>query len=167
MATTTKTPSRNPKAKKLSKQQAERRRESRRAASAGTVNGAPRLSHRELVLQAGKEHAVRRRAHLKTLQPGNEVLEDAHAKSHEASARYRERNREELTLQQRQVRKHAYIKKHGIYAHIQRRFDTPIAVPESDSESEGGEDDLLWGPIGYDAMVAPLICDYVNPCLRR
>ncbi|KAJ7692663.1 hypothetical protein B0H14DRAFT_2651618 [Mycena olivaceomarginata] len=168
MATTAKTPSRNPKAKKLNKQQAERRRESRRAASARH-----RERHRELVLQAGRERAVRRRAHLKTLQPGDEVLEDARAKAREASARYRERNanevrnREELALQQRQVRKRAYIKKHGIYAHIQRRFDAPIAVPESDSESEGGEDDLSWGPIGYDAMAAPLICDYVDPCLRR
>ncbi|KAJ7727336.1 hypothetical protein B0H14DRAFT_2640908 [Mycena olivaceomarginata] len=135
---------------------------------------AKKTQNREAVLEAGRERSARRRAHLKTLlQPGDEVLEDARAKAREASARYRERkankvrNREELALQQRQVRKRAYIKKHGLYAHIQRRFDAPIAVPESDSESEGGEDDLSWGPIGYDAMAGPLICDYVDPLLRR
>jgi hypothetical protein len=77
------------------------------------------------------------------------------------------RNREELALKQRHVCKHAYIKKHGLYAHIQRRFDAPIAVPELDSESEAGEEDLSWGPISYDAMAAPFICDYVDPLLRR
>ncbi|KAJ7740501.1 hypothetical protein B0H14DRAFT_3515530 [Mycena olivaceomarginata] len=161
MATTAKTPSRNTKAKELSKQQVERRRESRHAASARY-----RERHRELVLQAGWERAARRRAHLKTLDPGDEVLEGARAKAREASARYREQNREELALKQRKVRKRAYIKKHGLYAHIQRRFDAPIAVPESDSESEGGEEDYSWGPVGYDAMAAPLICDYVDPFLK-
>ncbi|KAJ7853729.1 hypothetical protein B0H14DRAFT_2580330 [Mycena olivaceomarginata] len=151
MATTGQTSSKKPKAKKLSKQQIKRRRESRRAAQARY-----RERNREAVLEAGRERSARRRAHLKTLQPGDEVLEDARAKAREASARYRERNankvrnREELALQQRQ-----------------RRFDAPIAVPELDSESEGGEDDQSWGPIGYDAMAGPLICDYVDPLLRR
>ncbi|KAJ7903742.1 hypothetical protein B0H14DRAFT_3421922 [Mycena olivaceomarginata] len=162
MATTGPTSSKKPKAKKLSKQQIERRRKSRRAAQARY-----RERNREAVLEAGRERSACRRAHLKTLDPGNEVLEDARAKAREASARYREQNREELALKQRQVRKRTYIKKHGLYAHIQHRFDAPIAVPESDSESEGGEEDLSWGPIGYDAMAAPLICDYVDPLLRR
>ncbi|KAJ7206095.1 hypothetical protein GGX14DRAFT_568556 [Mycena pura] len=157
MATSGPTSSKKPKAKKLSRQQMERRRESRRAAQARY-----RERNREAVLEAGRERSARRRAHLKTLDPGNKVLEGARAKAREAGARYREQNREELALKQRQVRKRAYIRKHGLYAHIQRRFDAPIAVPESDSESEGGEEDLSWGPIGYDAMAAPLICDYYN-----
>ncbi|KAJ7355976.1 hypothetical protein DFH08DRAFT_803900 [Mycena albidolilacea] len=168
MATTGQTSSKKPKVKKLNKQQIKRRRESRRAAQARY-----REQNCEAVLEAGRERSARRRAHLKMLQPGDEVLEDARAKAREASARYREqnankvRNREELALQQCQVCKRAYIKKHGLYAHIQRRFDAPIAVPESDSESEGREDDLSWGPIGYDTMAGPLICDYVDPLLRR
>ncbi|KAJ7702858.1 hypothetical protein B0H14DRAFT_2647996 [Mycena olivaceomarginata] len=67
--------SKKPKAKKLSKQQIERRRESRRAAQARY-----RERNHEAVLEAGRERSARRRAHLKTLDPGDEVLEDARAK---------------------------------------------------------------------------------------
>ncbi|KAJ7894473.1 hypothetical protein B0H14DRAFT_2559252 [Mycena olivaceomarginata] len=186
MATTGQTSSKKPKAKKLNKQQIKRRRESRRAAQARyrercATHSIPLLPpHSYHHLGTVKPYSRQGGSALpaavlisRRCKPGDEVLEDARAKAREASARYRERNankvrnREELALQQRQVRKRAYIKKHGLYAHIQRRFDAPIAVPESDSESEGEEDDLSWGPIGYNAMAGPLICDYVDPLLRR
>ncbi|KAJ7430085.1 hypothetical protein B0H11DRAFT_1943732 [Mycena galericulata] len=51
-------------------------------------------------------------------------------------------NREELALQQRLVRKRAFIKKHGVHAYIQRRFDAPMrsaAVSTSEDGDSGAE----------------------------
>ncbi|KAF8139159.1 hypothetical protein K438DRAFT_722407 [Mycena galopus ATCC 62051] len=150
-----------PQRPKVSKQQEDKRKESRRAASARYCD-----RNRQVVLQAGRERAARCRAHLRMLEAGNPSLESARACAREASARYRAQNREALTLKQHLVRKHAYIRKHGIYAHIQRRFDAPI---HRDLESDGGEDDDddAWGFGRPDPnYVAPRICDYEDPFLR-
>ncbi|KAJ7803374.1 hypothetical protein B0H14DRAFT_2613392 [Mycena olivaceomarginata] len=130
-------------APKLSTAKQRRRLESKRAASARY-----RERHREEVLESERAHAARRRAHLKTLKPGDEVLERARERARLASARYRAGNRDELALKQRQVRKRAFIHKHGLYTHIQRRFDAPIPGREPDSEPEDAdEEDLSWGPV--------------------
>ncbi|KAF8137812.1 hypothetical protein K438DRAFT_1996669 [Mycena galopus ATCC 62051] len=132
------TTSRRPK---LSAENEERKKESRRAASARY-----RLRNREAVLQAGRERASRRCAHLRTLKPGHQDLEAAHSRAREASARYRAQNRDALTVKQRLVHKRAYIHKHGIHAHIQRRFDAPIhQEPEPESSGEEEDDNDTWG----------------------
>ncbi|KAF8126857.1 hypothetical protein K438DRAFT_2001198 [Mycena galopus ATCC 62051] len=126
---------------KLSAENEERKKESRRAASARY-----RLRHREAVLQAGRERAARRRAHLRTLKPGHQDLEAARSRAREASARYRAQNRDALAVKQRLVRKRAYIHKHGIHAHIQRRFDAPIhREPEPESSGKEEDDNDAWG----------------------
>ncbi|KAF8157581.1 hypothetical protein K438DRAFT_2074188 [Mycena galopus ATCC 62051] len=103
-----------------------------------------------------------------------------------ASARYRERSRScplpstrgrgplpssSLAVKQRLVHKRAYIRKHGIYAHIQRRFDAPIhrdPEPESSGQEEEDNDDNAWGFGRPDLnYIAPRICDYDDPFLRR
>jgi hypothetical protein len=75
-------------------------------------------------------------------------------------------------LKQRLVRKRTFIHKHGLHAHIQRRFNAPIPgrkEPESEPEDGDADDeedeDLSWGPI--DSTYAPRICDYEDPCLKR
>jgi hypothetical protein len=100
--------------------------------------------------------------------PAIELGEWAPHKSHILSNSFRGlRNRDELALKQRQVRKRAFIHKYGLYAHIQRRFDAPIPGREPDSEPEDADDeeDLSWGPV--DPGWAPRICDYEDPCLKR
>jgi hypothetical protein len=70
-------------------------------------------------------------------------------------------------VQQRQVRKRAFIHKYGLHAHIQRRFDAPIPNREPESEPENDEEeDLLWGPVSKN-VVGPMICDYDDPCFKR
>ncbi|KAJ7840810.1 hypothetical protein B0H14DRAFT_3457823 [Mycena olivaceomarginata] len=130
-------------APKLSTTKQRCRLESKHAASARY-----RERHREKVLESERARAARRRAHIKTLKPGDKVLERARERARLASARYRAGNRDELALKQRQVRKHAFIHKYGLYAHIQRRFDAPIPGREPDSEPEDAdEEDLSWGPV--------------------
>ncbi|KAJ7094437.1 hypothetical protein B0H15DRAFT_946854 [Mycena belliarum] len=136
-------------ARKLERMRVERLEESRRVASAKY-----RDEHREKVLEAGRVRAARRRAALKD----DEV---AKAKAREASARYRAQHREELALKQRKVRKRAFIQKHGLTAHIQRRFDAPMPsrddrMDEYDYEAEDYRnlDMFAVGP-----WEAPRICD--------
>ncbi|KAJ7860856.1 hypothetical protein B0H14DRAFT_2576420 [Mycena olivaceomarginata] len=131
-------------AAKLSTAKQRRHLESKRVASARY-----RERHRKKVLESERARAARRRAHIKTLKPGNEVLERARERARLASARYRAGNRDELALKQRQVRKRAFIHKYGLYAHIQRRFDAPIPGRKPDSEPEDADDeeDLFWGPV--------------------
>ncbi|KAJ7900468.1 hypothetical protein B0H13DRAFT_2336573 [Mycena leptocephala] len=148
---------------KLSKEKEERRRESRRAASARY-----RERHRAQVLEAGRIRAAQRCHNLKKLSGREYLAERSRLKAREASARYRAENREALALQERQRRKRAFIDKYGIHAYIQRRFDAPIpsCEPDSDPEDAGDEnDDLSWGDIG--PCVSALICDYIDPCLKR
>ncbi|KAJ7714050.1 hypothetical protein DFH07DRAFT_785838 [Mycena maculata] len=81
-------------------------------------------------------------------------------------------NREELTLQQRQVRKRAYINKHGIHLYIQRRFDAPtkaeIRAARAPSPAGADEfDDTTWDFYDGSSRVAPRICDYIDPFLKR
>lgn len=67
-----------------------------------------------------------------------------------------------LALKQRQVRKRAFIQKHGIHAHIQHCFDAPIpsrvAEAQQDDDEDDDDDDLSFSapPNSYDA---PRICD--------
>ncbi|KAJ7449738.1 hypothetical protein B0H11DRAFT_1928522 [Mycena galericulata] len=135
----------------------ERLRESRRLASEKY-----RERNRAKVLEAGRVRAARRR--LATKDDA-----DACARAREASARYRAENREELAMKQRKVRKRAYIKKYGVHAYIQRRFDAPLktsklAAPAADPASDGDDDNVdFFGPVRYDA---PLISDYHDPLLR-
>ncbi|KAJ7721063.1 hypothetical protein DFH07DRAFT_784220 [Mycena maculata] len=120
-----------------------------------------REKNREQVLLAGRLQAERRRA-IQKKDP------DARARAREASARYCARNRDELALQQRQVRKRAFIDKHGVHAYIQRRFDAPLKTKMNDPEPAEEDDSLLF----YDGtsrmrIEALMICDYEDPFLKR
>ncbi|KAJ6621292.1 hypothetical protein B0H10DRAFT_2215226 [Mycena sp. CBHHK59/15] len=148
-----------PAGQSLSKVQKERRRESRRAASARY-----RECHRSEVLEAGRIRAAQRRAYLASLSPGDPAREAARLKAREASARYHAENRELLALKQRKLHKKAFIKKHGVHAYIQRRFDAPPG-PEPEPEPQDNDDDGISWPVDYAS--APLICDYDDPCLKR
>ncbi|KAF8131364.1 hypothetical protein K438DRAFT_1788288 [Mycena galopus ATCC 62051] len=165
-ATTTPRRANKKKQPKLSKEEEERKKEAKRVASARY-----RERNREAVLQAGRERAARRRASLRALKPGHQDLEAACSRAREAGARYRAQNRESLVVKQRLVRKRAYIRKHGIYAHIQRRFDAPIhrdPEPESSGQEEEDDDDDAWGFGRPDLnYIAPRICDYDDPFLRH
>ncbi|KAJ6455129.1 hypothetical protein C8R47DRAFT_1082863 [Mycena vitilis] len=135
-------------------------RERRRAASARY-----RERHRTEVLEAGRIRAAERRATLKD-------DEGSRARAREASARYRSQNREELASKQRKVRKAAYIKKHGVHAFIQRRFDAPMPSREVESPSPPPDDPPEANYDGDDednggrVYAAPLGWDY-DPCLKR
>ncbi|KAJ7649914.1 hypothetical protein FB45DRAFT_858857 [Roridomyces roridus] len=91
--------------------------------------------------------------------------EEAKERAREARARYRENNREILAKKQRLVRKRAFIKKHGVHAYIQRRFDAPMPMTQAPSVqedvSEGDED---WD--GYP-NARPLISPYDDPLFKR
>ncbi|KAJ7118005.1 hypothetical protein C8R43DRAFT_1137477 [Mycena crocata] len=121
-----------------------------------------REKNRDQVLEAGRLRAAKRRALGRS-------SDRAHAR--EASARYRESHREELALKQRQVRKRAFIKKHGVHAFIQRRFDVPMPAPAARPDtppppSEEAEADETWDFWGSNNN-APVISTYDDPCLRR
>ncbi|KAJ6479772.1 hypothetical protein C8R45DRAFT_933570 [Mycena sanguinolenta] len=92
-----------------------RRRESNRQASRRY-----RAKHREKVLEAGCLRAAERRAR-------SHGDPDFRARARAASARYQERNREELALEQRQARKKLYIRKHGVAAYSRWRHGNPIS----------------------------------------
>ncbi|KAJ6511746.1 hypothetical protein DFH09DRAFT_1333634 [Mycena vulgaris] len=125
--------------------------ESRRQASARF-----REKNCDKVLEAGRLHAAKRRAAQKR-------DEEARARAREASAQYRARNRDELAQKQRLVRKRAFLKKYGLSAHIQRRFDAPI------SSREQVEDELE--PFVNDDAPDPaapiFISDYNDSFLHR
>ncbi|KAJ6631804.1 hypothetical protein B0H10DRAFT_2206220 [Mycena sp. CBHHK59/15] len=114
------------------------------------------------VLEAGHLRAAKRRAQQKD-------DEGAKARAREASTRYRAENHEELALKQRKVRKQAFIKKHGVHAYIQRRFDAPIPSREVDEEDDADDDHqgVHDDDYRYNASAAPLICDYNDPFLKR
>ncbi|KAJ7111420.1 hypothetical protein C8R44DRAFT_883219 [Mycena epipterygia] len=94
--------------------------------------------------------------------------EGAKLRAREASARYRAEHQEELALMQRQVRKCAFIQKHGIHAHIQCRFDVllPSAVAQVPDDNVDEEEDPF---VDVDARAAfsYSICDYDDPCLKK
>ncbi|KAJ7512296.1 hypothetical protein B0H11DRAFT_2214100 [Mycena galericulata] len=167
------------KARDIPAPQTQRQLESHRAASARY-----RERNRAKVLEAGRKRAAeyvplftvspeytgskvdhRRRAKLKN-------NEEARERARQASARYRGRNREELALQQRQVRKRAFIKKHGIHAYIQRRFDAPPRTAAvSTSEEEDPDAEALRNFVFYDGTNcsnAPIIIsEYEDPFFPR
>ncbi|KAJ7029946.1 hypothetical protein C8F04DRAFT_1264289 [Mycena alexandri] len=150
----------------LTQAQISKRKESRRAASERY-----RERHRERVLEEGRARAARHRAALK--MKGEEGLQErARERAREASARYRARNRLELALKQRKVRKAAYIKKYGAQAYVQRRYGDPAptstSAPAPVQDDEPEDDDSDDGDNrGWNEYSAPRICDYVDPCLRR
>ncbi|KAJ7159908.1 hypothetical protein C8R43DRAFT_947988 [Mycena crocata] len=94
-------------------------------------------SHREQVLEAGCLRAAASRA---------KADNASRARAHAAAARYRACNREELARKQRQVRKRKSVKKHGIHAYIQRRFDAPIPSQQSAPVQDEPEvdEELAW-----------------------
>ncbi|KAJ7166439.1 hypothetical protein C8R43DRAFT_1122003 [Mycena crocata] len=118
-----------------------------------------REKNREKVLEAGRVRAAKRRAR---------GLSSDRARAREASARYRQEHREELALKQRQVRKRAYIQKHGVHAFIQRRFDAPMPAPavRPTSPVPSEDPDDAWDFWGSNKD-APIIANYDDPCLRR
>ncbi|KAF8171715.1 hypothetical protein K438DRAFT_2057685 [Mycena galopus ATCC 62051] len=173
----TTTPRRADKKRQLkrSKEEEERKKEAKRVASARY-----RERNREAVLQAGRERAACRHASLRAPKPGHQDRSKLPTPEHERQGPATELseldiifdlNRESLAVKQRLLRKRAYIRKHGIYAHIQCRFDTPIhrdPEPESSGQEEEDDDDDAWGfGCPHPNYIAPRICDYDDPLLRR
>ncbi|KAF8147456.1 hypothetical protein K438DRAFT_1780076 [Mycena galopus ATCC 62051] len=89
------------------------------------VSARYRERHRETVRHAERERAANRRTYLNSLKEGNEELEAARARAREASARYRQKNREALALKQAARRKIAFVKKHGYFAYLTRALQLP------------------------------------------
>ncbi|KAJ7715349.1 hypothetical protein B0H16DRAFT_1477503 [Mycena metata] len=115
--------------------QLRRRRVAHRAASARY-----REKNREKVLEADRIRAAERRCAERNDQ-------DARARAREASARYRAQNRETLASKQREVRKRAYIKKHGTQAYVYKKYsDKPAqpVIPDDDDDGtvEGGPESV-------------------------
>ncbi|KAJ6458081.1 hypothetical protein C8R47DRAFT_1227223 [Mycena vitilis] len=127
-------------------------------------------SNRAAVLEAGRLRAARRRDYIRKNLRG-EAATEALRRVRKASADYRARNREELAARQRELRKRAFIDKHGIHAYIQRRFDAPIPgredTPDPDVAASAEGQDLDWGGLIDHTYSASSICDYVDPCLKR
>ncbi|KAJ6631639.1 hypothetical protein B0H10DRAFT_2207262 [Mycena sp. CBHHK59/15] len=147
-------------ARKPSRAQEQRFLESRCAASVKY-----RERNRSKVLEAGRLRAAKRRAQQKDdegprLMPERQALDTAPTTF---------RNREELALKQRKVRKQAFIKKHSVHAYIQWRFNAPIPSREVDEEDDADDDHqgVHNDDYRYDASAAPLICDYNDPFLKR
>ncbi|KAJ7736632.1 hypothetical protein B0H16DRAFT_1466533 [Mycena metata] len=143
-------------------------KEQQKRAARAEASARYRERNREALLESGRARAAHRRAKLH-LRGREYLLERARLRAREASARYRERNREELALKQRQVRKRAYIKKHGVHAYIQRRFDAPIPGREAPAEDNDPEPDAATADSSrdeYEYSSAPRICDYYDPCSR-
>ncbi|KAJ7754816.1 hypothetical protein B0H16DRAFT_1458853 [Mycena metata] len=142
-------------------------KEQQKRAARADASARYRERNREAVLESGRARAAHRRAkfHLR----GQEYLrERARERAREASARYRERNREELALKQRKARKRAYIKKYGIHAYIQRRFDQPIPGREAPvAEDDDPDPDAATASPSWDEYSAPRVADYYDPCSRR
>ncbi|KAJ7681053.1 hypothetical protein DFH06DRAFT_1120626 [Mycena polygramma] len=127
-----------------------------------------REKHRTEVLEVARIRAAQRRAVLKD-DP------EARARAREASTRYRSQNREALAGKQRKVRKTAYIKKHGVHAFIQRRFDAPIPTRESESpepNDQANEEDALGegtsaaAPALWGEMVKTVRQERTRTCTR-
>ncbi|KAJ6504333.1 hypothetical protein C8R47DRAFT_1210403 [Mycena vitilis] len=129
-----------------------------------------RERNRAAVLEAGRLRAARRRDHIRKNLRG-EAATEALRRVRKASAKYRARNREELAARQCDVRKRAFINKHGIHACIQPRFDAPIPrredTPDPDVAAGVEGQDLDWGGLIDHTYSASSICDYVDPCLKR
>ncbi|KAJ7367230.1 hypothetical protein DFH08DRAFT_949203 [Mycena albidolilacea] len=137
-------------------------REHRRLESGRAASQCYCEKNRDKVLEAGRLRAAARRMR----QQDNPK---AKARAREASARYRERNCEELALQQRQVRKKAFIKKHGLYVHLKRGFAAPPArEPDlpSPGPDDGGDGDT---PERYHDPSSGWAAGWWdnNPCLKR
>ncbi|KAJ7619947.1 hypothetical protein DFH06DRAFT_1234501 [Mycena polygramma] len=146
-------------------QKEEKRREAQAEASARY-----RERHRAAVLEAGRLRAARRRDYIRKNMRG-EAATEALRRVRKASADYRARNREELAKRQREVRKRAFIDKHGIHAYIQRRFDAPIPgreeSPDPDPTANPEGQELDWGGLIDHSYSSLSICDYIDPCLKR
>ncbi|KAJ7719859.1 hypothetical protein B0H14DRAFT_3521128 [Mycena olivaceomarginata] len=97
-----KTPKKTP-----TKAQRKRQHEANRESSARY-----RERHREELRVIERKRAADRRAHLKTLEPGDKTLEAACACAREHCRHYRIDNQKSLALKQRQARKKAFIEKH-------------------------------------------------------